>query len=196
MPNNSSKAFSVIELLLVISLVSIMLVSAIRYYQEKKFEVELNALQHNVEQLGQWLNLYYYLECRKNPPFPTPGGIVYNREVTLLQLIKAGVSPVNSLVYVPWAHYSMRISLDSPADSDYHLWVIAKINKSQETISYLKGRLNAIAAPDGDSTAIAWMRLPSQKVASMDTADWIMGAGLQEFNKYYRIGGKSTPCAY
>lgn len=193
MPNNSSKAFSLIELLFVVSIISVMLVSTMIYAKKSKFETDVNLLQRNAEQLGQSLNLYYYKHCRDFPK-----GAAFNQTVTIADLENEQLLPPGSFKVLPWVSFTMAIRSDISWYTDYNLWVFATINESQGIIDYIKAQLDAVfdIMNPGDTKKIGWVRLPSQKVSTMETANWVMGAGLQEFNNLYQLNPNNLPCTY
>ena len=189
----SARGFSLIELLMVLVVISTIITGSLRLHHQYRLQAETDQIRQNAEQLGQSLNLYYYLTCQD---YPVPGKAIVNQPVTLEALHSAGVLPEHAVVSIAGVTFSLQISLDSPLDSYYHLWVMATIKQPQAVVDYIRTQLNASEDPHGDNTTIAWMKLPVQKTATMDTANWMMNAGLQEFNKRYQIKAGKSSCTY
>lgn len=193
---NSSKAFSLLELLLVIIVISVILVSSLNLYHRYKFERDIALIKQDAEQLGQSLNLYYYRHCHELVP---SGGKPLQMTVTLAQLQGDGLLPAKSLVTVPGVVFSMYIRTDYSWKAIYQLWVFATIDRSMVEVDYIRGFLKAVNDPREPTAVntIGWMHLPSQKIATMDSANWIMNSTLQQFSKATRDPKKAVSvCPY
>lgn len=186
MQSNSSKAFSLIELLLVMCVMGVIFASILNVYKKQQLDRDISLIQANAEQLGQALNLYYFKHCPKK----VPG---YYQAVTIEQLKAEGLLDPNKLAAIPWVSYKMSIAIENVFIKDFHLWVAAKINQPQSVVDYIKGRANAVDVnwEDPDPKTIRWLRLPSQKPPTMGTDNWILDAGRAQFFDMYSAHSKS-----
>lgn len=179
--NNTSKAFSLLELLLAVSVISLLLVSALNFYRQNQFQQQIRYLKNNADQLGQALNLYYHLICSESLRPPTPGFLF---PVTFEALKQTGVLQTNALKNVAWANFQMSIRTNSQGDN-YILVVLATINQPAYIIDYIRGQVQGLSDSKiiADKNTIVWIYLPSQKPVNMQDSNWIGAAGLEAFKK-------------
>lgn len=170
--NNSLSAYTLIELLLVISIIGFFLVAALNFYRQHQFQQQVSYIKNNADQLGQALNLYYYIKCA-DPDFPPAAAL------TIQDLQEAGVLPANVLKDISWVNYKMLIKSAYPKQG-FRLIVQAVIDQPEYRVQYIRGQLNALYEAKG---TISWSYLPSQKPAAVRDENWILGAGLGAFKK-------------
>jgi type II secretory pathway pseudopilin PulG len=183
------KAFTLLELMLVLVLAAVITFIGISRYQLYRRDKDVIALQQNVYLLFQATNVYYHLTCKASQPF----------SVSIQNLQQANLLPnLFQTELATLSNYQVSAkSMGNTAQTQkpiYMLQVSVTLTVPSSTVSWYQQRLNATSS---QGQQVIWQKLPSYSVPTVSPGLWIMNTGLRQFkeNNTLKNQGDDT-CAY
>lgn len=183
------KAFTLLELMLVLILAAVITFMGISRYQLYRHDKDIAALQQNVYLLFQATNIYYHTTCKANQSFSVSIQDLKNANL-MPNLFNTEFASINDY-QVSATNIGNTVQTQKPI---YRLQVSVTLNVPTNTIDWYRQRLNATAA---QGQQIIWQKLPSYSIPTVSAGLWIMNTGLRQFkeNNTLKSQGDNT-CAY
>lgn len=201
------KGLNLVEILLVLTVVTVMLIGGIRQYQFYKTENDISIIVNDVSLLLKSLQSYWYSTCQNNSTVidTDAGRWIYYRSATeaslLLDLVAVGSlstiqfnrftmlkNPFGSKLFMGEYGYQSGLVTSTKINSVPYVRLSAIFDNATAAIR------QSIANQSGGSvsgTSISWIRIIQQDIDSREL--WVLRSDLEKFRKYEEVGS-SNPC--
>lgn len=183
------KAFTLLELMLVLVLAAIITFMGISRYQLYRRDKDIAAIQQNIYLLFQATDVYYHITCNASQPFSVTIQDLKNANL-MPMLFKTELATLNDY-QVSASNIGTTAKTQKPI---YMLQVSVTLNVPSSTLNWYQQLLNATST---QGQLVIWQKLPSFSVQTMSSGLWIMNTGLRQFkenNTMTQQGDNS--CAY
>ena len=194
--NFKSKGVSLLELLLVLSIMAVLLVAAFSRYQQYQYEVKISEMDKSITLLQQALAEYFFQYCRVNEPSqPDPLHPIPKDFTNVKELLDAiGWSTRNLLITNPLGNdfvVAIKSNMKASGNAAYSLQISAQMKIADEAVESYKRAVNASGCvnaagkidPSCKDKIFVWLKLPWYSTPGVESNLWIMKGGLLAFNK-------------
>lgn len=176
--------FSLLELLLVLSVVAAIMLAAVSHFHYMQQERQLKALSQNVAMLKQAALTYYQRFCRTDDPIPMQQ---LNRTTLQHKQLWPQLQPVTYVTH-PEYDYSVGATLLSSTQTKtnkpvYQLNVFVNMHVPKNTLPWYKNKIAGASIAEDEDSSLQWQFIPGADKTITQSSLWLMKTGLSMFKR-------------